>query len=72
VALLWDFVQQLKAQTTRGQFRKRAGRIFLGLRLRGGQDVHRQLLEMAATASRPASEGGLTVVRGTAQRVGSA
>jgi ATP-dependent helicase HrpA len=44
---LWDFVQQLKAQTTRGQFRKAAKQNFLSeLRLREWQDVHRQLLEM--------------------------
>jgi len=45
---LWDFVQALKASTTRGQFRKSARQNFLSeLRLREWQDVHRQLLEMA-------------------------
>jgi len=44
---LWDFVQQLKAKTTRGQFRKACQQNFLSeLRLREWQDVHRQLLEM--------------------------
>lgn len=44
---LWDFVQELKAKTSRGQFRKAAKQNFLSeLRLREWQDVHRQLLEM--------------------------
>ncbi len=44
---LWDFVQALKAKTTRGQFRKSCHQNFLSeLRLREWQDVHRQLLEM--------------------------
>ncbi|HMC10315.1 MAG TPA: DUF3418 domain-containing protein, partial [Pirellulaceae bacterium] len=44
---LWDFIQQLKAKTSRGQFRKSCRQNFLSeLRLREWQDVHRQLLEM--------------------------
>jgi ATP-dependent helicase HrpA len=44
---LWDFVQHLKSQTSRGQFRKACRQHFLSeLRLREWQDVHRQLLEM--------------------------
>jgi len=44
---LWDFVQHLRSQTTRGQFRKACQQHFLSeLRLREWQDVHRQLLEM--------------------------
>jgi ATP-dependent helicase HrpA len=44
---LWDFVQELKAKTTRGQFRKACQQNFLSeLRLREWQDVHRQLLDM--------------------------
>lgn len=44
---LWDFVQRLKEQTTRGQFRKACQQNFLSeVRLREWQDVHRQLLEM--------------------------
>ena len=44
---LWDFVQHLKTQTSRGQFRKACKQNFLSeLRLREWQDVHRQLLEM--------------------------
>src|SRR5262249_39093519 len=40
--MLWDFVQQLKAKTTRGQFRKACKQNFLSeLRLREWQDVHR-------------------------------
>jgi ATP-dependent helicase HrpA len=46
---LWDFLQKLKASTTRGQFRKACEQNFLSeLRLREWQDVHRQLLEMVA------------------------
>jgi len=45
---LWDFTQQLKEQTSRGQFRKACRQSFLSeLRLREWHDVHRQLLEMA-------------------------
>ncbi len=44
---LWDFMQKLKASTTRGQFRRACEQNFLSeLRLREWQDVHRQLLEM--------------------------
>jgi ATP-dependent helicase HrpA len=44
---LWDFVQELKTKTTRGQFRKACRQNFLSeLRLREWQDVHRQLLDM--------------------------
>ena len=44
---LWDFVAQLKEQTSRGQFRKACRQNFLSeLRLREWHDVHRQLLEM--------------------------
>jgi ATP-dependent helicase HrpA len=44
---LWDFVATLKAQTSRGQFRKACRQHFLSeVRLREWHDVHRQLLEM--------------------------
>ena len=45
---LWDFVQHLKEQTSRNQFRKACQQHFLSeMRLREWHDVHRQLLEMA-------------------------
>ncbi|MEX2173211.1 MAG: ATP-dependent RNA helicase HrpA [Pirellulaceae bacterium] len=45
---LWDFVQQLKQQTSRGAFRKACRQHFLSeVRLREWHDVHRQLLDMA-------------------------
>ena len=44
---LWDFVHELRAKITRGQFRKACQQNFLSeVRLREWQDVHRQLLEM--------------------------
>jgi ATP-dependent helicase HrpA len=44
---LWDFVQRLKTQTSRGQFRKACRQNLLSeVRLREWQDVHRQLLEI--------------------------
>src|SRR5262245_32297766 len=44
---LWDFVQELKAKITRGQFRKACKQNYLSeLRLREWQEVHRQLLDM--------------------------
>ncbi len=47
---LWDFVHELRAKVTRGQFRKACQQNFLSeLRLREWQDVHRQLLEMGQT-----------------------
>jgi ATP-dependent helicase HrpA len=45
---LWDFLHDLKAKTTRNQFRKACKQNLLSeLRIREWQDVHRQLLEMA-------------------------
>lgn len=45
---LWDFVQKLKTTTTRGQFRKAYQNFLSEMHLREWQDVHRQLLDMAA------------------------
>src|SRR5262249_11511057 len=46
---LWDFIHDLKAKTTRNQFRKACKQNFLSeLRVREWQDVHRQLLGMVA------------------------